>query len=100
MAKPTFTEKDARKYRKSLVAMVREAQVVIAYLDMIGKASADNKTGAAIAAACNKLEFAADYHRHFTLGEDLKPKRAVAQLRAEQDVGLPTAYDVRGILKD
>lgn len=76
MTKPTFTEMDARKYRKSLEAMVRETQAVIAYLDLIGKATNDNKTGKAIAAACNKLEFATDYHRHFTLGQSLKPKRS------------------------
>lgn len=75
MAKPTFTEKDARKYRRSLEAMVKEAQKVVRYLDLIGKATTDNKTGTAIAQVCNTLEFAADYHRHFTLGQMLKPKR-------------------------
>lgn len=76
MSKPGYTEKDARKYRKSLEAMVKEAQRCIAYLDLIGKATTDDKTGKSIAQACNALEFTTDYHRHFTLGQSLKPKRA------------------------
>lgn len=75
MVKPTFTEKDARKYRRSLEAMVKEAQKCVAYLDLVGKAATDSRVGANIAAACNALEFAADYHRHFALGQSLKPKR-------------------------
>ena len=76
MAKPDYSEKAARKYRKSLEAMVKEARRVVAYLDLIGKASSEPKTGAAIAQACNALEYAADWHRHFTLGQSLKPKKS------------------------
>lgn len=77
MPKQPYTDKDARKFRKSLEAMVKEAQRVIAYLDLLGKATSDDKTGKGIAHAANALEFAADYHRHFTLGQSLKPKRNV-----------------------
>lgn len=72
----TFTEKDARKYRRSLDALVKEVQKAVRYLDLVGKGTQDDKTGKAIAIVCNTLEFAADYHRHFTLGQALKPKRS------------------------